>query len=495
MPPPRRPTAIRPGVLACVLIASAVLRAWDLGRLSLWYDEVVTVRLARADGPAALLRLLHRIDATRAPLHPLLLQGWVKLFGASEAAARGFSVCCGVLTVALVGRLGRRAFDDDATGLWSAGLAAVSPMLVLYAREARMYAWLVLVTCAAWDALLSLRPGATPGRLAWYAVALAVLGYSHPLGLLMIGALGLASLLNRRALGLTWARWLAPHLAAAEALAPWLGRYLDHDPESAVGPLPLKFLLGTPIGFIGGNSLTLAGFAALIAYGLIRVRPPALSPQPSAIRHPPSAIRHPPLGIDHAVAASCLLVWLTVPPTVLYVYSRLAYPIFGPARYTLFVAPAYLILVARGLARLPLVPRVIVAATTLGLAVWSLPATVYAPDLKADWRGAAAFLDRSDPSATEPVVVTSADPAHNVEVETARYYLGPRRPVMPMPERPEDLDPALLPGDGHVWFAVGLRGGRPASPLPDAILRHGSATDFPGLRIVAAGRSAVRRSR
>ena len=49
----------------------------------------------------------------------------------------------------------------------------------------------------------------------------------------------------------------------------------------------------------------------------------------------------------------CLVLWLVVPPTLLYVYSWIFSPIFGPARYTLFVAPAYLILVAQGLAGFP----------------------------------------------------------------------------------------------------------------------------------------------
>jgi uncharacterized membrane protein len=461
-----------------ILAVALALRVYELGRLSFWYDEVVTVRLARAGSPAALLWLLDQIDATRAPLHPLLLQGWFGLFGPSEVSARAFSAAGGVLTVALVARLGRRAFDDETTGLWAAALAAVSPPLVYYAREARMYAWLVLVTCAAWDALWSLRRGVTAGRLAWYALTLTALGYSHPLGLLMIAALGPASLVNRRALGLSWPGWLSAHLAALAALAPWLRHYVDHAPESTVGRLPLKFLLGTPIGFLGGNFLTLAGFAALIAYGLapcfrrffVRWAPPTI--RDSTPASPPNL-------------APSLLIWLIVPPTLLYEYSRLSHPVFGPSRYTLFVAPAYLILVARGLARLPLLPRLFAATTALGLAALSLPEAVYAPDLKADWRAAAALIDRADPAGAEPVVVVATDPAHNVEVETARYYLGPRRPVVPMPGRPEDLARTLPPGPGRVWFAVGLRGGKPVGMVPDPFARGGTATDLAGLRLIA----------
>jgi hypothetical protein len=114
---------------------------------------------------------------------------------------------------------------------------------------------------------------------------------------------------------------------------------------------------------------------------------------------------------------------------------------------------------------------------------------VYAPDLKADWRAASVFLRRVDPDATEPVVVVSTDPAKNVEVETARYYLGPDRLVVPMPEPPDarSVWRTIPPGTRRAWIAVGLRRGEPARRLPDEITRDGRPTDFPGLRLVAIG--------
>ena len=150
-------------ILAAIVAVAAGLRGYDLGRLSFWYDEVVTMRLAQAGSPAALIDQLFRIDATRAPLHPLLLEGWVGVFGVSEAAARAFSVLCGVLTVLLVFDIGRVAFDRP-TGLWAAWLAAISPVLIVYSREARMYAWLVLMTCLCWRLLLGLRNSFTTAR-------------------------------------------------------------------------------------------------------------------------------------------------------------------------------------------------------------------------------------------------------------------------------------------------------------------------------------------
>lgn len=457
---------MRPGAwatgLAVALAAAGWVRFHHLGQLSFWYDEVVTMRLARTAGPAALLRELGRIDATRAPLHPLLLQTWLRLVGTSEFAARSLSVVCGLVSIVLTARIARRAFHDVKVGLWSAWLSALSPMLIVYSREARMYAWLVLVTCAAWYALFTLRT--RPGQRVWaaYAAWLVALVYSHPLGLLMAVALGSASLIVRAESKLPWRSWLLAHTLGALLIVPWVPRYLDHGPESTVGRLPIRFLLGLPIGFVGGNSLTLLGFVSMICVGLI------------CIRKDPDGRSRPALA--NPVPSACLLSWLVVPPVLLYAYSAVSHPIFGPARYMLFVAPAFLILVARGLSKLPVwasIPAGL-AASALSISAW--PALVFAPDLKADWRGAAVALDRVDPSRSMPVVVLSADPKKNVEVETARYYLATRPCVESPPE-----------GQVAYWVGVGVRSGRMAAdPMAEDVhVRPGSRTiELPGLRLI-----------
>ncbi len=358
-------------LIAILLVASAV-RLVQLGQSSLWYDEVVTMRLARTPNPSALLGLLQEIDATRAPLQPLVLQGWISLFGSSDLSARAFSALCGIVTVALVYWVGHEAFDG-ATGLWAAWLCGLSPLLVYYSREVRMYALLVLMTCLAWGSLFARRRSPRPWGLWLYGVSLIALVYTHPLGMLMTAALALASLVNHRSFGFSWRGWLMTHAAVGLALMPWVSRYLDHDPESVSGPLPIRFLLGMPIGFIGGNFAILLLFVVLIGYGQ------------TVLRSRESG--HFPLGVEDPVACVSLLIWLMLPPVVLYLYSRLAQPIFGPARYTLFCGPAYLLLVARGLARLPSAVRYPIAAASTGLALVLLLSMVFRPDLKADWRG------------------------------------------------------------------------------------------------------------
>ncbi len=462
-------------VLALILAVAAGLRFDGIGRLSYGYDEVVSITLARAGGLRATLRRLLESDEIRAPLHPLLLHVWASIFGFTETASRSLSAACGVLTVALIYRMARRPFPGEATALWAAWLVAISPILLVHARETRMDSCLVLATCVAWDALFALggsRRPASWGGLAWYACALAAVVYAHPLGLPMAAALALASALNARAYGLDVTRWLSAHIGAALLIAPCLCLYLGHAPDLVVGRVPLRFLFSIPIGFTGGNLLTLAPMLALVALGLVSIRKRGDGRGP---------------GVDTSWANVALLIWLVVPPVLIWGYSRISQPTLGPARSMLFVAPAYLMLLAHGIARLPRWLGALAGLGVSALVFSALPTLVYAPGLKADWRAMAAQLALRDPNATEPVLVVSSDPDKNREIVPARYYLGPNRPVVALPCPVSEIVALRRAPTRRLWLAIGTRDGTLIAEVPpDLALRRDAATlDVPGLRLIA----------
>ena len=171
-----------------------------------------------------------------------------------------------------------------------------------------------------------------------------------------------------------------------------------------------------PIGFIGGNFTILLVCLLLIAYGLCEVR-----------RRKPGDIQ---IVFEHPVPSISLLIWLAVPPLLLYAYSRVAHPIFGPPRYTLFVGPAYLILVARGLGKLPWPLSITAAAAGAILSGVMLLNDVYRPDLKADWKDVAAYLNRRDPGAV--VAVDLGGPLEQYRVGDRPLLLrtGPSRDTL-----------------------------------------------------------------
>ena len=242
-----------------------------------------------------------------------------------------------------------------------------------------------MVTCLAWGLLFSHAQKPQVWKLAVYGLSLVAIVYSHPLGLLMVAALAVTSFLFRHAFQVSWRHWLYTQVGVVLAVAPWVGRYIDHPPESTTGPLPIRYLLGMPIGFIGGNFIILFVCSLVIVYGLFTIRGQDLG-----------RIR---VMLTCPTASISLLIWLMVPSFLLYIYSFIAHPIFGPARYTLFVGPAYLILVARGLGKLPWLLGLTAAAGGAIFSCAMLMSDVYRPDLKADWKDLAAYLDRRDPGA------------------------------------------------------------------------------------------------
>jgi hypothetical protein len=135
------------------------------------------------------------------------------------------------------------------------------------------------------------------------------------------------------------------------------------------------------------------------------------------------------------------------------VYSYLFQPIFGPARYHLFIAPAYLILLAHGLTALPWFVRWPAAAGGLVLSLSLLSAGVYERALKSDWRGLARWLEQESraPGAATPltIVVHPSDPRFpRDQVEAARYYLSPKHVVVLAGEG----DAATAPGEQSTTY-------------------------------------------
>jgi mannosyltransferase len=215
-----------------------------------------------------------------------------------------------------------------------------------------MYSWLVF---------LSFRRAAGWQRCTLYTVPLAALAFSHPVGLFMIVAHGLAYLLVRKQLRLKLWQWVAIQAAVLLAIAPWLGQYLIRGTDYPLPRYGLSFLLAVPIEYIGGNKWVLAGCIGVIGYGLLRRQTAGRAL--FSVAEPSETI--------------VMIAWAAIPPVMMYAYSYASKPIFGPPRYHLFIAPAYLILLARGLARLPLIIRWGSAAGALFLSLTLLSAGVY----------------------------------------------------------------------------------------------------------------------
>lgn len=188
--------------LLILAVAAFGLRCHDLEAKSLWTDEGLTVR--RAEQPLSLLFKNQNLipvepnyhDGTEVemvatpdvhpPLYFLFMHVWIRGAGRSEFALRFPSVMASVLAVPLLFALGSALLTRE-TGLWAALLAASSPFYIWHAQEARMYAWVVLLSAASVYMFLALlRDAPRPGHYLAYAAATSALVYTHYTGFLLV---------------------------------------------------------------------------------------------------------------------------------------------------------------------------------------------------------------------------------------------------------------------------------------------------------------------
>lgn len=118
-----------------ILLGGFALRLFRLGADSLWYDETVSLFLARQD-LAALTS--HTAGDIHPPLYYYLLHFWGTLAGWSEFSAAFLSLGFGMLLLALTYRAGREWFSRP-VALTAALLVAISPYNLWYSQEVRMY--------------------------------------------------------------------------------------------------------------------------------------------------------------------------------------------------------------------------------------------------------------------------------------------------------------------------------------------------------------------
>ncbi|MBU0490858.1 MAG: glycosyltransferase family 39 protein [Chloroflexi bacterium] len=139
------------GLLVCILLLALGLRFYRLDAQSYWSDEGASVTLAL--GPLADIAPKSAADI-HPPLYYYLLWGWVRLFGPGEFATRALSALAGTLLVALTFAVGRRTMGTI-SALVGTFLCAISPLLIHYSQETRMYELMALWgVLSAWLLLL-----------------------------------------------------------------------------------------------------------------------------------------------------------------------------------------------------------------------------------------------------------------------------------------------------------------------------------------------------
>lgn len=429
--------------LPLILALAAFLRFFRLDHSSLWSDEGNTWALM-ARSFAQIAR-----DAA-ADIHPpgyyWLLKGWTMLAGADAWGLRSFSAAIGALLVWMIYHIALTLFatpssDPKAShvnpktlALLAALIATLSPFLVYYSQEARMYMLLALAGAGLFWATLRLMRPASGARLGgWPALVYLVSGviglwthYSFPVVLAAAGCAWLAALVRAGPIARqSVARVLLLNGLVVAAFMPW-------------APTAMERVLAWPkggevVGALDALQLTLR----TLLVGPLRAVPEPLWPWLFA------AGCLPLLGLwalRRTVGVWALALWLLAP-----IGLMLALGLYSDAflKFLLVAAPAWCIALAAA-PRLFAIPQSTqIGLHTLATLFLALAVSLFALRTLPPYYGDA--IARDNYAGVARYVAAVGDPATDLvllnapgQQEVWAYY-DPGLPVLALPQqRPPD---------------------------------------------------------
>ncbi|MBN1641857.1 MAG: glycosyltransferase family 39 protein [Anaerolineae bacterium] len=385
------------GLLLGLLLLAFAVRVVGITTQSLWRDEVDALRFARA--PLVELVASFSRQGWNGPLYYVLLRLWIALAGQSAFALRYLSLCCGVLAVALIYRIGCAWFSRP-VGLWAALLVATSPYMVWYSQEAKMYALICLLAPAIlygyYRALRDCdwRKWVLVIGLIWVAIAV------HIMGGLLVPVMAILLIVWRRFARASWRValfTLAAIVAPAVVAMPWVlptlirggdigHRFVDLPAMGVVmlhafsrGVMPHNRAWSMGLALFG----LLAGTLLWTDNGLVGA--PLVGPR--------TRLGLGAHGADEGAHVLALWTWVAMPVLGLYAIS-LRVPMFVD-RYLIWIGPAFYLLVARGLdqvRRRSTVIAIVCGAALIWLNGQGIVQQTTTP-IKADLRAAAAYVE------------------------------------------------------------------------------------------------------
>lgn len=143
-----------PILIFLITILGAEIR-FAISNCPLWYDEGHSVLVAIQNFPFGINEFLFTKDFQHTPFYFYLLHFWIKIFGSSEFMLRMSSSIFGIACIPLTYIVAKKLYKDDKiVGIIASVLVTVSPLLVYYSIEIRMYALVTFLALLSTNYLL-----------------------------------------------------------------------------------------------------------------------------------------------------------------------------------------------------------------------------------------------------------------------------------------------------------------------------------------------------
>lgn len=466
----RRLTINSRWLLIALMLAAFAVRVYRLDAQSLWSDEGLSLYRARLSLGENLTNIIVvppgvATRDTNPPLYFIALSALRSVAGESEYALRFLSVMMGVLTVPLLYVLGKRLWNERA-GMLAATLAAVSPFLIWYSQEARMYTSLAAVsTASAYLLLRAVEPGGAHSRrwLAWTLVTAAAL-YTHFTAFFLLPFEGVLILI------VIWRanwRWALAAILVLIALSVPIGLYgwsraQTTSVEVSFGFRPLHSIVEEL------SSAFAVGRTNDTFQPLWLVAPSVLALSIGSVY---GVMKHRRSGL-------IILMYLLLPLLTFYA-ATLVRPLYSGARHLTLIAPPFYLLLGYGLSvvwqRVRLLGVLLLAVILAAMVYW-LSVQFFDPAYRKDDMRSAARLISERAMVDDVVIVHDA-----ISSFVFDYYYTGKAPWRIIPQYPSlQVDAAIREFQSQaaaaqrVWFITepGPLSGFPKQAIDDWARGH-----------------------
>jgi mannosyltransferase len=197
------------------ILLGALLRLYQIGAQSLWFDELLSLSIARLP----IQQVIFSPASIDPPLFYVLLHFWLR-FGTADGIVRLLPAFCGVATIPAIYALGKQLLSAQ-VGLAAALIFAIAPLQLYHAQEVRMYPQLILLSTLSILAFVRARASARPRDWTLWVGLMALALYTHTFAGLLLVALDANGLVEshwgKRDLSLL----VLSNVAIACLLLPW----------------------------------------------------------------------------------------------------------------------------------------------------------------------------------------------------------------------------------------------------------------------------------
>jgi mannosyltransferase len=441
--------------ISLILLIATGLYLYQLGRESLWVDELYSIH----DAQQVKLdySLIFKIADIR-PLYYILLKIWMQ-FGNSEAWLRSLSVIFGLGSIVLLYQLGRRV-GGKTIGSIAALLLALSPLFINFSQMVRMYSLGTFLGIGGTLAVVYALEKPTNSSMAYWAIARILMFWTAPLNITLLVAdvvLFWWKFRDRPKVLLAVGKWLLS-IAIFCGLSLW---------SLILGTLPF---LRDALDFSQNTSDREHIFPSFIDV-LRKLRNFTVFPFPSTSKRISlfyqgftlilSCLLSLALFQKHRSAKLLWIVaWTFIPSAIIFCVSKRLWV----DRYILFISPYLFILLAAGFMRVWRLhkPLAIILATIYAIAVTGGGIRYYTVLDRQDWRNLTQTIVSNERSG-DTIVLSGGSVSEKMTKALAYYYPG-SAPVIRNIElcSSKTITPQLreraienLPQQSRLWIVCG----------------------------------------